>query len=153
MKNFLKIIFIFLLLFSFGTTTCYAKKAIEKKTALELREIQTHTFETSNEKLVMKAVVNTLQDNGFIIQNIEPDLGYIKAKKEVKFKRTLKGRVVAYSFLETLYTFCVVATLGTDFYSLWGMWQTGMQIKNEVAPHTVIFDSNIDIQKLGKNTN
>ena len=27
-----------------------------------------------------------------------------------------------------------------------------MQIKNEVAPHTVIFDSNVDIQQLGKKT-
>jgi hypothetical protein len=103
MKNFFKIIFIFLLLFSFGTHSCYAKKVVEKKTSLELRAIQSHIFETPNEKLVMKAVVNTLQDNGFVIQNIEPDLGYIKAKKEVKLKRTLKGRVVAYSFLE-LYT-------------------------------------------------
>ena len=130
----------------------FASKAVQVKSMLEIREVQTHIFDTPDTKHVAKAVINTLQDNGFIIQNIEPDLGYIRAKKEVKLKRTLKGRVVGYSFLELLYGACLGLSFGLNPSAAWGMYQTSMQIKNEVAPHTVIFDSNVDIQQLGKKT-
>jgi hypothetical protein len=33
-----------------------------------------------------------------------------------------------------------------------GMYTSGMQIKNEVAPHTVVFDSNVDIEVVGDRT-
>ena len=125
----------------------FASKAVQVKSMLEIREVQTHIFDTPDTKQVAKAVINTLQDNGFIIQNIEPDLGYIRAKKEVKLKRTLKGRVVGYSFLELLYGACLGLSFGLNPSAAWGMYQTSMQIKNEVAPHTVIFDSNVDIQQ------
>lgn len=126
------------------------KKTAQEKSMLEIREIQTHFFDTPNTKQVTKAVINTLQDNGFIIQNIEPDLGYIRAKKEVKLKRTLKGRVVKYSLLQTLDAVSLVC--GFNPQTAWDMYEHSMQLKNELDPHTVIFDSNVDIQRLGKRT-
>lgn len=54
-----------------------------EKTQLEVREFQTRTYDTNNVKLIMKALVNTLQDDGFIIKNAVVDLGLISATKEI----------------------------------------------------------------------
>lgn len=53
------------------------------KTQLQTREFQTRQFDTNNTKLIMKAVVNTLQDDGFVIKNAVVDLGLISATKEI----------------------------------------------------------------------
>jgi hypothetical protein len=52
------------------------------KTALEVREIQTRTFDTPDARLVMKAMLNVLQDDGFVVKNAVVDLGLITAAKE-----------------------------------------------------------------------
>lgn len=150
MKKFINILaVIFLIAFS---TPSFGASAVKNYSMLELREIQTRVFDTSDTRQVAKAVINTLQDNGFIIQNIEPDLGYIRAKKEVKLKRTLKSRVVLFSFNELMNAVLLGLSYGTNISAAVGMYQSGVQIKNEIAPHTVIFDSNIDIQPFGKKT-
>ncbi|WP_456465743.1 hypothetical protein [Persephonella sp.] len=59
-----------------------AGKSQPLKSQLEIRSYQTKVFDTKNTKLVMKAVVDTLQDNGFIIKNANTDLGIIVATKE-----------------------------------------------------------------------
>lgn len=53
------------------------------KTVMELREIQTREFATRDTKRVMKAVLDTLQDDGFITKNAVMDLGLITATKEM----------------------------------------------------------------------
>lgn len=66
-----------------GIVSCSAPTApIAPRTQLETRELQTREFPTRDEKLVMKAVLNALQDEGFIISNAVPDLGLISARKE-----------------------------------------------------------------------
>lgn len=140
------------IIFISSYSTVKAANVVPAKTALEIRELQTHLYDTPDTIRVTKAVINTLQDNGFIIQNIEPDLGYIRAKKEVKLKRTKKGRVVAFSFMEAYYATCLGFSFGLNPFAAIGMYQSGMQIKNEIAPHTVIFDSNVNIQRIGKRT-
>jgi len=149
-----KLISIFITcIFLFSTCNiAFAKKAVETKSMFEIREVQTRLFDTPDTTQVAKAVINTLQDNGFIIQNIEPELGYVRAKKEVKLKRTLKSRVVTYSLLEALDATCLGLSFGLNPSAAWDMYLQSMRIKNEIAPHTVIFDSNIDIQPLGKKT-
>jgi hypothetical protein len=52
------------------------------KTQLEVREIQTRTFDTADTKLVMKAMFNVLQDDGYVVKNAVVDLGLITAAKE-----------------------------------------------------------------------
>lgn len=52
------------------------------KTQLEIREFQTRTFDTKDTKLVMKALLNVLQDEGFTIKNADADLGFLSATKE-----------------------------------------------------------------------
>jgi len=52
------------------------------KTQLEKREFQTRTFSQADKTLIMKAMLNVLQDEGFIVNNANPLLGYISGSKE-----------------------------------------------------------------------
>jgi hypothetical protein len=53
------------------------------KTQLEVREFQTRTFDTADHKLVMKAMLNVLQDDGYVVKNAVVELGLITAAKEI----------------------------------------------------------------------
>lgn len=55
---------------------------------LEIREAQTREFATSDNRLVMKAVLNVLQDEGFITKNAVSDLGLLTATKETDASNT-----------------------------------------------------------------
>lgn len=55
----------------------------QDQTQLERRQYQQRDFDTSDTKLVMKAVLNTLQDDGFSIRFADADLGLITAVKEI----------------------------------------------------------------------
>jgi hypothetical protein len=44
----------------------------------------------------MKSAINTLQDSGFVIQEIDTDLGFIRAQKTFKKHHIDKKRVAAY---------------------------------------------------------
>ncbi|MBU3740733.1 MAG: hypothetical protein FGM24_00445 [Candidatus Kapabacteria bacterium] len=52
-------------------------------TQLQTREFQTREYDTNDVKLVLKAVLNVLQDDGFVVKNAVPDLGLLTAAKEV----------------------------------------------------------------------
>lgn len=148
----MKKFFIITSLFLFTLAPLQAKVVVPQKSVFEIRNIQTRTFDTNDEFKVTKAVINTLQDNGFIIQMLEPELGYIRAKKEVKLKRTERGRVVLYGTLMSLDTALIALTFGTSVDAMLDLFQNSMRMKNEIAPHTVIFDSNVNIEKFGKKT-
>ena len=69
-------------------TIINAPKQQTPKTQLQVREYQTRDFDTNDTKLVMKAVLNVLQDEGFVVKNAVVDLGLITAVKELQ----LSGR-------------------------------------------------------------
>ncbi len=50
---------------------------------LQTRQSQTREYDTNDVKLVMKAALNTLQDDGFTIKNAVFELGLISAAKEI----------------------------------------------------------------------
>ena len=63
---------------------------------MELRSFQTREYDTTDTKLVMKAMLNVLQDMGFIVNDADAELGLLTAskwtgiehsKKEVKHAR------------------------------------------------------------------
>jgi len=115
----------------------------------EIRAMQTHLYHTSDMNEVFKATINTLQDNGFTIVNVEDELGYIDAKKEFKEKMTDKKRVVKDSFLVIV---CLAATAVT--YGAFAPY-VGFPLKsiqNEIAPKTMIIDVNANIEPFGKDT-
>lgn len=53
------------------------------KTQLQIREFQTREFDTNDVKLIMKAMLNVLQDDGFVVKNAVMDLGLLTATKEI----------------------------------------------------------------------
>ena len=61
---------------------CVAEKP-PPKTQLEVREFQTRSFDTADGKLVMKAMLNVLQDDGYVVKNAVVELGLITAAKEI----------------------------------------------------------------------
>ena len=53
------------------------------KTQLEVREYQTRVFDTADTNMVMKAMFNVLQDDGYVVKNAVVELGLITATREV----------------------------------------------------------------------
>jgi hypothetical protein len=58
---------------------------------LELRQAQTRTFDSAAPRLVLEAVVNVLQDQGFVIRQAEPELGLVTAVTEWRSGRRNEG--------------------------------------------------------------
>lgn len=56
----------------------------QPETQLQTREFQTRDFDTNDVKLVMKAMLNVLQDDGFVVKNAVVDLGLLTATKEIQ---------------------------------------------------------------------
>ena len=69
-------------------TIINAPKTKAPKTQLQTREFQTREFDTNDTKLVLKAVLNTLQDEGFVVKNAVVELGLITAVKELQISGT-----------------------------------------------------------------
>ena len=82
----MKQIFIIFILISFFITNCASSPKIEK-TQLQIRAIQTRTYEISESKLVLKAMLNVLQDDGFIVKTAVPELGLLTATKEIDIEK------------------------------------------------------------------
>jgi hypothetical protein len=82
MRSYINCVFIFLT-FVFATFSCVPHKPEPPpKTQLEIREFQTRTLSTDNVRLVMKSMLNVLQDEGYIVKNVALDLGFLTAAKE-----------------------------------------------------------------------
>ncbi|MGH2569209.1 MAG: hypothetical protein ACRDGA_12805 [Bacteroidota bacterium] len=71
---------VLLLSFIFG---CVPMAPKPEQTQLQIREFQTRAYETKDTKMVMKAVMNTLQDHGYIIKEANLELGLLTAQKEL----------------------------------------------------------------------
>lgn len=54
-----------------------------QKTQLQIREFQTRSYDATDTKMVMKAMLNVLQDEGFIVKNAVVELGLLTAEKQV----------------------------------------------------------------------
>ncbi len=144
-----KVFTLFLIVaFFFVSSNCVFAKRVKKISQLERRELETRLIDTSDSDRVMRAVVNTLQDSGFVIQEIEPELGYLRARKTFKKSYVNKGRVVGNSFLFALFATYAVFTYGsTSFYVV----DPARKIHNELRDKTVVVDTNVNVSKFGKN--
>jgi len=77
------------ILLSFVVFGCVPQGAIApEKTQLQIREFQTRSYETNDVKMVMKALLNVLQDDGFIVKNANTELGLLSATKEIDVENT-----------------------------------------------------------------
>jgi len=58
---------------------------------LELRQTQSRSFETAESRLVLKAVLNVLQDQGFVIRHADAELGLVTAVMEWRSRQPNRG--------------------------------------------------------------
>lgn len=82
----IKRIILVMLILCFALPT-FAKKRQEEDiitpmAQLEKRQFQTRTYSSSEKALVMKAILNALQDEGYIVYNANPLLGFIYGVKD-----------------------------------------------------------------------
>jgi len=64
-------------------SACATANVAPTKSQLEIREFQTRSYETNDIKMVMKALLNVLQDDGYIVKNVVTDLGFLVAERDV----------------------------------------------------------------------
>ena len=65
-----------------GVTGCTMQPRQPPLTQLQLRQLQSRSYENRELKVAMRAVINALLDEGFIIKNADKDLGFVQATKE-----------------------------------------------------------------------
>lgn len=82
LKKILLILFIICLALPVNAKKRQAETIITPMTQLEKRQFQTRTYESTDKALVMKAMLNVLQDEGFIVYNANPLLGFIYGVKD-----------------------------------------------------------------------
>ena len=58
---------------------------------LEMRQAQSRTFETADPRLVLKAALNVLQDQGFVIRHADAELGIVTAVMEWRSRTPNRG--------------------------------------------------------------
>ena len=77
---------IFILVISGCLLPSFAKKdeqaVITPQTQLQKRQYQTKQYSNVKKDVLMKAMLNVLQDEGFIVNNANPTLGFISGDKE-----------------------------------------------------------------------
>jgi hypothetical protein len=73
----------FVCLLGLFITGCANNAPQVQKTQLQTREFQTKSYETKDSKMVMKAMLNVLQDDKYIVKNAVLDLGLLSAEKTV----------------------------------------------------------------------
>jgi len=91
-------VFLPLVLFMLLLSGCIAPR--QEKTQLQIRQFQTRSYDTKDFKLVMKAVMDALQDENFIIKQADLELGFITAQRELDIE-SMGERFIS-SFLAAL---------------------------------------------------
>lgn len=81
-KKILLILFVLCLALPVCAKKREAEQIITPMTQLEKRQFQTRTYDSSDKPLIMKAMLNVLQDEGFIVYNANPLLGFIYGVKD-----------------------------------------------------------------------
>jgi hypothetical protein len=72
-----------------GAAGSLFKEKPKVKSQLEIRQMQTREFETSDTTLVLKAMLNVLQDDGYIVEQVNPEIGFFNATKVMDTEDTL----------------------------------------------------------------
>ena len=61
-------------------------RILEGGNQLELRSMQTRSFDTSDKNIVVRNIISTLQDLSFVIDKADADLGMVSATKLSGYK-------------------------------------------------------------------
>lgn len=87
---------IWILLISIFVAGCATTGVAPQMTQLQIREFQTRAYETNDIKMIMKAMLNVLQDEGFIVKNAVMDLGLLSAEKTVDIEDKAEAFLTAF---------------------------------------------------------
>lgn len=74
-----------------GCASGSGPRAMLPTSPLEVRAAQSRVFDTSDERLVLKAALNALQDSGFTIRQTDAALGLVTGVAEWKSRRQNTG--------------------------------------------------------------
>lgn len=87
---------------------------------LEVRQAQSRTFETADSRLVLKAALNVLQDQGYVIRHADAELGIVTAVREWRSKQANQGlRVLKWvAALPTYGASLLIPTGKTEFSAI-----------------------------------
>ena len=122
MKRFLGI-FLVLIAFATFTTPCFAKnEVITPQTQLQKRQYQTRQYDNIDKATLMKAMLNVLQDEGFIVNNASSLLGFISAAKEfstrdktINFEQEFGAKKEAGAVVAVIETTANISEYGKSF--------------------------------------
>jgi hypothetical protein len=64
---------------------------VRPQSPLELRQAQSRTFDTAASRVVLKAALNVLQDQGFVIRQADAELGIVTAAMEWQSRQKNNG--------------------------------------------------------------
>lgn len=67
----------------FMGSACTPKEEKPEKSQDEIRKMQSQTFDVRDGHQVIKSVLNTLQDDNYVLKNAAIDLGFLTATKDV----------------------------------------------------------------------
>ena len=69
-------------------TGCASKSypPLDDKTQLQTREFQSKLFDINDTKSMSKIILNVLQDDGYLVRNVNPELGFFNAEKRIEGK-------------------------------------------------------------------
>jgi hypothetical protein len=113
---------IVLLVLALAASACAATTRSElpepPRTPLELRQAQSRTFDTPDARLVLKAALNVLQDQGFVIQQAEFQLGVVTAVTEWRSGQRSQGlRILKWVAALPTYGASLLIPTGHDEFS------------------------------------
>ena len=138
-----KIAAIFLILLYFGICSAYAvhMPKVSSDKQLEMRE---HIYNSSDSGKILQSAVMTLQDSDFIIEEYEPELGFIRASKTFKANYKSKKRIAGWSTVLMLAAAYTAFSYGASAYS---MYEPTRRVANEMRDKTVEVNVNVLVQQ------
>lgn len=89
-----KPIYIFLLALFSVFSGCAVGPPVTQKSQLQTRAFQTRSYDSADTVMVMKAVMHTLQDDGYIVKQANVDLGLLSAQKELDVAHEIEELVI-----------------------------------------------------------
>jgi len=72
----------------FTGTLDLSSKNKQTKSQLEIRQMQTREFETTATDMVLRGRLNTLQDEGYMVRQINTEMGFFNAAMEIDDENT-----------------------------------------------------------------
>jgi hypothetical protein len=70
-------------LFTLLCAGCVSQSVEQPMTQMQIREIQTRSFESKDAKAVLKEMINVLQDDAFIVKHANLELGLLAGEKDI----------------------------------------------------------------------